>query len=85
MFESRCGICCNDCERKAEVHCTGCLSMALPFWGGECPVKSCCEGRGLDHCGLCPEFPCGVLSSMGADRGYDPAPRLRQCRLWTKE
>ena len=27
MYESRCGVCCNSCERKEAVHCTGCLTM----------------------------------------------------------
>lgn len=85
MFESRCGICCNSCERKEQVHCKGCLEMKLPFWGGECEVKSCCEERGLDHCGVCPEFPCEMLSTMGVDQGFDPEPRLRQCRTWAEE
>lgn len=45
MFESRCGVCCNSCERKESVKCTGCLKMEKPFWGGDCGVKSCCEGK----------------------------------------
>ena len=36
MFESRCGVCCNSCERKEQVHCKGCTEMKQPFWGGEC-------------------------------------------------
>ncbi len=42
MYESRCGIACDSCDRKEEVGCKGCLNMELPFWGGECLVKSCC-------------------------------------------
>ena len=45
-------------------------------------VKRCCEERGLNHCGECEDFPCEVLSSMGVEKGYDPKPRLRQCREW---
>ena len=48
MFESRCGVCCNQCERKEAVRCTGCATMEKPFWGGECGVKSCCEAKGLN-------------------------------------
>ena len=47
MYESRCGIRCDSCGRKEEVNCTGCLNMKLPFWGGECRVKSSCERRGV--------------------------------------
>ena len=85
MFESRCGGCCNSCERKEEVHCTGCTEMKQPFWGGECGVKSCCEAKGLDHCGVCPDFPCEMLSTMGVEEGFDPEPKIAQCRIWAGE
>lgn len=85
MYESRCGVCCNQCERKAQVNCTGCTTMKLPFWGQECGVKSCCEKRGFNHCGECPEFPCRMESTMGQERGFDPAPRLAMCRKWKAE
>ena len=45
MVESRCGICCSECQGKEQVHCKGCVNMERPFWGGECPVKSCCEEK----------------------------------------
>ena len=80
MFESRCGVCCNQCERKEAVRCTGCATMEKPFWGGECGVKSCCEAKGLNHCGECPDFPCEMEASMGTDMGFDAEPRLKQCR-----
>lgn len=70
MFESRCGVCCNQCERKEAVRCTGCATMEKPFWGGECGVKSCCEAKGLNHCGECPDFPCEMEASMGTDMGF---------------
>lgn len=85
MYESRCGICCDSCERKEKVHCTGCLNMKKTFWGGDCQVKVCCESKGLNHCGECDEFPCEMEATMGADMGFDPAPRLECCRQWRKE
>lgn len=85
MFESRCGVCCNSCQRKEKVHCKGCTEMKQPFWGGDCGVKSCCEGRGFDHCGVCPDFPCEVLSTMGMEEGFDPAPKIEKCRIWAGE
>jgi len=56
-----------------------------PFWGGVCGVKSCCESKGLDHCGECGGFPCEMLSTMGVEEGFDPAPKLEQCRQWACE
>lgn len=85
MFESRCGIKCDSCERKEEVGCTGCLTMKKTFWGGECEVKTCCESKELNHCGECEEFPCEMVSTMGVEMGFDPKPRLENCRKWAKE
>lgn len=85
MFESRCGVACSSCSRKEEVKCTGCPTMALPFWGSECGVKSCCEKKGLEHCGQCDSFPCHMAASMGKDMGFDPEPRLALCRKWASE
>jgi hypothetical protein len=48
-------------------------------------VKVCCEGKELNHCGECPDFPCTMLAEMGKDQGYDPEPRLTQCRKWAEE
>ncbi|EEQ57875.1 DUF3795 domain-containing protein [Clostridiales bacterium TF09-2AC] len=85
MFQSRCGVCCDSCERKQAVNCRGCINMDAPFWGGVCGVKSCCESKGLNHCGECDGFPCEMLSTMGVEEGFDPAPRLGQCRKWACE
>jgi hypothetical protein len=41
MFESRCGVSCNNCERKVAVNCKGCINMDKPFWGGECDEFPC--------------------------------------------
>ncbi len=85
MFQSRCGVLCNDCERKEKVNCKGCLNMTAPFWGGKCEVKSCCEGKSLNYCGECDAFPCDMLSNMGKDQGFDPAIKVEQCRKWNAE
>ena len=84
MCESRCGVCCSSCMRKEKVNCKGCISMEKPFWGGECGVKSCCESKGVNHCGICVKFPCSLISNFGKEQGYDPAPRLDQCRKWAR-
>lgn len=85
MFESRCGVPCNSCDRKEAVHCKGCLHMDKPFWGGDCAVKTCCESKKLDHCGVCPDFPCDMLAHMGIEKGFDPEPKLANCRKWAAE
>ncbi|NTV88812.1 MAG: DUF3795 domain-containing protein [Clostridiales bacterium] len=82
MHESRCGVCCNSCERREAVNCSGCLYMKAPFWGGVCGVKACCEEKLLDHCGLCSAFPCDMLANMGKDKGFDPMLKISQCKKW---
>jgi hypothetical protein len=59
--------------------------MKIPFWGGECGVKSCCEGKQLSHCGECNQFPCESLSNMGKAQGFDPQKKIDQCRIWRDE
>ena len=56
--------------------------MDKPFWGGKCEVKSCCEEKHLNHCGECSEFPCKMLSTMGVEQGFDPKPKIEQCKRW---
>ena len=85
VFESRCGIRCDLCERREGVACTGCTHMVMPFWGGECTVKSCCEAKKISHCGECAVFPCEIEKNIGVEHGYDPAPRLEQCRKWKEQ
>ena len=83
MIESRCGILCADCHYREPLGCAGCIAISKPVWGDSCPVKSCCEGKGLEHCGLCGEFPCAVLNrfSYDAEQG-DDGRRIQQCIAW---
>lgn len=85
MFESRCGVCCSDCNRREQVKCKGCTEMPAPFWGGICEVKKCCENKKLNHCGQCTDFPCKTAADMGKEQGHDPEPRLTKCREWAKK
>ncbi len=85
MTESRCGVCCSQCERKEKVHCSGCTAMKLPFWGTPCGVKSCCEEKGLAHCGQCSIFPCEMVASMGTEMGFDPRPRIEMLKKWAED
>ena len=82
-MESRCGILCGKCEWQKNGKCKGCVNIDNPFWGA-CPVKSCCEGRGLEHCGECSEFPCTRLVEFAYDENQgDCGVRLDQCKIWS--
>lgn len=64
MIESRCGILCYECGYKEKVNCKGCTDIEKPFWGEQCPVKSCCEDKNLIHCGLCVHFHVKCLINL---------------------
>ena len=83
MIESRCGILCGECGYRESMGCKGCVNIEKPFWGDACPVKSCCEGKGLENCGMCEAFPCELLNSFAYDKEHgDDGKRITQCRKW---
>jgi hypothetical protein len=49
--------------------CGGCRSDALYIHPGcaQCEIRACAEGRGILHCGLCPEFPCARIKDFQYD------------------
>lgn len=57
MAESRCGLLCSECQYREIMKCEG------------CPIKSCVEGKNLEHCGQCQRFPCKRLHEFA----FDPA------------
>lgn len=84
MIESRCGILCNECGYREQMSCKGCIHIHKPFWG-DCPVKSCCEKKSLEHCGMCHDFPCEILRQFAFDEEQgDNGKRIHQCGFWTK-
>ena len=59
-----CGHYCGDCDTYRDGECCGCAYQLGQTCRGECPVFCCCIAvRGLEHCGLCPDFPCQVFLS----------------------
>ena len=83
MVESRCGCICSKCEYRESKGCVGCIAMDKPFWSDSCDLKSCCEAKGLEHCGLCSDFPCEKLISMAEDdKNYDYGSRIDNCKKW---
>lgn len=85
MIESRCGLLCSECSYQEQMGCKGCVSIEKPFWGESCPVKSCCEGKHLAHCGACSEFPCALLNQFAYDpKQGDDGKRITQCEKWRK-
>ena len=58
---SGCGTVCDDCEYfkgEKEPKCPGCEALeGKPFWGS-CQTYACVQEHGVEHCGVCGEFPC---------------------------
>lgn len=85
MIETRCGLLCSECAHKEPMGCAGCMNIQKPFWGEACPIKSCCEGRHLEHCGLCAEFACDLLKQFSYDKAQgDDGKRIEQCAKWVR-
>jgi len=83
MIESRCGLLCSKCEYREKMHCKGCIAITKPFWGESCPVKECCEEKKQEHCGLCSDFPCDLLTQFSYDKEQgDNGRRIEQCKAW---
>ena len=81
MIESRCGLRCSDCNFRESMGCKGCVNMDKPFWADSCPVKSCCEKKGLQHCGECDGFVCPLLQTFAYDMEQsDNGARIEQCQ-----
>lgn len=49
--------------------CRGCRSGALYIHDGcaRCDIRACADEKGIPHCGLCAEFPCGRLRAFQTD------------------
>lgn len=50
---------------KAEqINCTGCTAGGIKFPHCEhgCTMRKCAIDKGLEHCGLCSDYPCDDLS-----------------------
>ncbi|MGD8474366.1 MAG: DUF3795 domain-containing protein [Anaerolineae bacterium] len=70
-----CGRYCGECDAYQLNACCGCAYQLGKTRRGDCPVFECCiVERGLEHCGLCIDFPCEVFLSH--------APPLEVARLY---
>lgn len=66
-FAAVCGRYCATCDAHQQGSCCGCAYQLGHTRRGQCPVFACCvEARGLEHCGLCLDFPCQVFVSHAA-------------------
>jgi hypothetical protein len=74
-----CGTYCGECDAYLEGVCCGCGYQLGQTRRGECAIFQCCiVERGLEHCGLCMDFPCQVFVSHAAP--LDVARRYKALR-----
>lgn len=86
MIESRCGLKCSECKYREIMKCEGCVKIKKPFWGKTCSIKACCEGKGIENCGLCDKFACKELHEFAFDPAQgDEGTRIEQCQDWASE
>lgn len=64
-FAAVCGEYCRRCAPVSSAACQGCAyQLGITPAGEECAVYFCAVAqRGLEHCGLCPDFPCALFLS----------------------
>ena len=58
---TRCGDCCEKCGLFYDNGCKGCHETQGKE--NKCVIFKCCEEHGAYFCGICWEFPCGLLKS----------------------
>ena len=86
MCQSRCGKNCSQCQMKIDELCAGCFELEEGNWAGDCEIKACCEDKALEHCGLCPAFPCDLLRNTAFDEEEgDDGERLVTLKRWAEE
>jgi hypothetical protein len=78
-----CGAYCAACGWKEKTGCPGCQAARGKMFWGECAVAACAIGKGLRHCGLCPEVPCETLQGYFDHPEHgDKGERLANLKAW---
>ena len=77
-----CGVDCAACPDFTGGVCPGCRKSTWPD-GDACPPVACCQGKGIDVCGRCPDFPCKMMAefyeeSEGHRKALERMRRLRR-------
>jgi hypothetical protein len=71
-----CGGFCGVCDAFQDGACCGCGYQLGQTRRGDCALFQCCiVEQGLEHCGLCAEFPCQLFLSQAPP--LDVAKRYR--------
>lgn len=87
-IQSRCGLLCDGCSFRESMNCGKCAeTCGKPFYG-DCPIAACCQEKGFEHCGECPDMPCEPLEAYSCeDKEHGdnpPGARLSVLKYWKK-
>lgn len=66
-FIGKCGVFCGACRLYILMKCKGCFDLFAKK-ETKCSFYKCVEGKGIDSCGRCQEFPC--LEHYGSAQVY---------------
>lgn len=82
-IDAYCGLSCEACVYREPTHCGGCITTLGNLFHGSCPLAECVQGRHIDFCGECGEFPCDLLTRYSHDETHGDTPkgaRIERCR-----
>ena len=58
-----CGVDCSVCSDYVSGICTGCRESAHTTTE-DCPTVTCCEGKNIEFCNGCEQFPCEGMQAF---------------------
>jgi hypothetical protein len=51
--------------KAGQINCDGCKSNGEKFFHCiDCDIRRCCKSKGVDHCAVCSEYVCEMLSGF---------------------
>lgn len=56
-------------ESPEDIRCQGCLSDDRFLHCRVCPIRNCCEEKGIEGCHRCDEFPCQFIENFPLEVG----------------
>ena len=57
-----------------EIACDGCKSNGKLFgWSKVCDIRICCDGKEIENCAYCEEYPCEILN-----KSHERSPMAKQ-------
>lgn len=79
-----CGVDCAVCPDFTGGVCPGCRKSTWPE-GDACPPIPCCQEKGIDLCGRCPQFPCAMMAEFYEESDGHREAYRRMCLLRQEE